>query len=217
LFVSSLALTGWAYALWFARSAPWAGWAPLVVNLILLSVFAAHHSLFARSWMKTRLTRAFPDRLLRAVYVWVASLLLILVCLLWRPIGGDVYEAPYRWIAVIHAVVQLSGVWLIARSVRAIDALELAGIRSARPVSGGDSLQISGPYRLVRHPLYLGWILIVFGTAHLTGDRLAFAAITTLYLLVAIPWEERSLEEAFGAAYERYKARVRWRVVPYVY
>jgi protein-S-isoprenylcysteine O-methyltransferase Ste14 len=217
VFVTSLALTGWAYALWFGQPAPAAGWRPVVFNVALLTVFALHHSIFARPWMKRKLARVFPERLLRSAYVWVASLLLIAVCLAWKPIGGDLYEAPRAWIGVVHAMAQLTGVWLIARSVRAIDALELAGIRPARPASAGDTLQISGPYRLVRHPLYLGWILIVFGAAHLTGDRAAFAAITTMYLLVAIPWEERSLEHTFGAEYARYKKRVPWRVVPYLY
>jgi protein-S-isoprenylcysteine O-methyltransferase Ste14 len=60
-------------------------------------------------------------------------------------------------------------------------------------------------------------MLIVFGAGHMTGDRLAFAAITSLYIVVAIPWEERALERAFGDDYARYRARVRWRVIPFVY
>ena len=103
---------------------------------------------------------------------------------------------------------------MIALSVRAIDALELAGIR--RDARDGE-LQAGGPYGLVRHPIYLGWMLIVFGSAHMTGDRLAFAAVTSLYLAIAIPWEERALETAFGDRYQRYKQQVRWRVVPYIY
>ena len=95
-----------------------------------------------------------------------------------------------------------------------IDPLELAGIK---PLSARDSLQIAGPYRWVRHPLYLGWLLAVFGAAHLTADRLAFAAITTAYLCVAIPWEERSLLRMFGESYARYQRSVRWRMIPYVY
>jgi protein-S-isoprenylcysteine O-methyltransferase Ste14 len=108
----------------------------------------------------------------------------------------------------------VAGLLLIAASVGVIDGLELAGIRSnPRP----SALQARGPYRLVRHPLYLGWMLAVFGAATMTFDRLVFAVITTLYLVVAVPWEERSLERAFGEAYTRYKARVRWRMVPFVY
>ena len=118
------------------------------------------------------------------------------------------------WIGAGHVVVQLLGVWIIAQSVRAIDALELAGIRSQSDAAG---LQVAGPYRLVRHPLYLGWILVVFGAALMTGDRLAFAAITTLYLVLAIPWEERSLRAAFGSDYERYMRHVRWRMIPFIY
>ena len=74
-----------------------------------------------------------------------------------------------------------------------------------------------GPYRLVRHPIYFGWILSVFGAAHMTGDRLAFAAISSLYLVIAVPWEERSLRQSFGADYDRYTEKVRWRVLPFLY
>ena len=180
---------------------------------MLFAVFAAHHSICARESIKAWISRRVPDRLMRSVYVWTASLLLVLVVLAWRPIGGDLYHAT-GWPRSGHAGVQLAGVWLIARSVRAIDALELAGIRSS---GGSASLQIAGPYRLVRHPLYLGWMLIVFGAAHMTGDRVAFAAVTTIYLVIAMPWEERSLERTFGDEYARYKQRVRWRIIPYVY
>ena len=75
-----------------------------------------------------------------------------------------------------------------AWSVAEIDPLELAGIRTP---DAEDELQFQGPYRLVRHPLYLGWIVAAFGTPHLTGDRLAFAILTSLYLVIAIPWEEQ--------------------------
>jgi protein-S-isoprenylcysteine O-methyltransferase Ste14 len=185
----------------------------LAANVALFSLFAAHHSLFARDSVKARLAQIVPDRLMRSVYVWTASLLLIFVCALWLPIGRDVYEVT-GWQADVHAAVQLAGLAIIAASVRTIDALELAGIR--RDASRAD-LQVTGPYRWVRHPLYLGWMAAVFGAAHMTVDRLAFAAITSAYLIVAIPWEERALERAFPESYRRYKGQVRWRVVPYVY
>jgi protein-S-isoprenylcysteine O-methyltransferase Ste14 len=172
-----------------------------------------HHSIFARDPIKTWVAGHVPERLLRSVYVWVASALLVVVIVFWQPIGGFVYDHT-GWKAALHTGVQLAGVWLVARSVRAIDPLELAGIRRANPADG---LQIAGPYQLVRHPLYLGWILIVCGAARMTGDRLVFAVITSTYLLLAIPWEERALERTFGAAYRRYKRDVRWRVLPYLY
>ena len=70
---------------------------------------------------------------------------------------------------------------------------------------------------MVRHPLYSGWMLATFVTPHLTGDRLAFAALTSIYLVIAMPWEERSLRAAFGEAYARYAAEVAWRVIPFIY
>ncbi len=221
LFVGSLALWIWWFAIALGRSQPWTGWPPVLVDAALFTIFAAHHSVFARDSIKQRIP-AIPQRLVRSVYVWIASLLLIAVCLLWQPIGGELYNAPPA-LAIVLALVQLAGVGIIARAVARIDPLELAGIRtedeaaSKRATAGPSALQITGPYRLVRHPIYLGWILIVFGAAHMTGDRLAFAVISSFYLVIAVPWEERSLRQSFGADYDRYVEMVRWRVLPYVY
>jgi protein-S-isoprenylcysteine O-methyltransferase Ste14 len=179
----------------------------------LLTAFALHHSVFARAWVKARMTRLVPAALERSVYVWIASVLLILVCTLWRRIGGTLYDVA-GWRAVAHSGLQIFGVWLIARAAAGIDPLELAGIRTQTTHAG---LQTAGPYAWVRHPLYLGWILALFGTAHMTADRLAFGVITTVYLLVAVPWEEQSLVDAFGEEYRRYQRRVRWRILPYVF
>jgi protein-S-isoprenylcysteine O-methyltransferase Ste14 len=113
--------------------------------------------------------------------------------------------------------VQLAGVWFTAQSAGAIDPLELAGIRQAARAESAKGLQFGGPYRVVRHPIYLGWIMIVFGATRMTGDRLTFALLTTTYLLLAIPWEEQALEQSFGSEYLKYKQHVRWRVLPYIY
>lgn len=214
-FVGSLILCAYAFGfLWSSgQSSRTASWQAVVVDAALFTVFAAHHSLFARDRVKAWMAGIVSDRLIRSVYVWTASLLLGLVVVAWRPVGGDLYRAE-SWTRYGNALIQLAGIWLVARSVRVIDALELAGIRTgSRP----GALQTAGPYRFVRHPLYSGWMLIVFGAAHMTGDRAAFAAITTLYLFVAMPWEERSLERTFGSDYARYKQRVPWRVIPFLY
>jgi protein-S-isoprenylcysteine O-methyltransferase Ste14 len=212
IFVASLvACVSW-YLFVLGRSMPRGGWPPLAFDAALFSVFALHHSVFARERVKQRLA-AIPPLLRRSVYVWIASLLLLLVFGSWQPIGGDFYEVTGAG-AVALAAVQLAGLWIIARSVARLDPLELAGIHASPDVT---PLQIGGPYRLVRHPLYLGWIVAVFGTPHMTGDRLAFAAISSIYLLMAVPWEERSLMQSFGDEYARYTRQVRWRVIPFVY
>ena len=272
LFVLSLACCAYSYlVLWSTLRGPFA-YSASVFDTVLVSVFATHHSVFARERVKRWLADTIPERLLRSVYVWTASVLLILVCVLWQPIGGSLYRVT-GWHAIVFATIQLVGMWFIARSVSVINALDLAGIRRTRLTPeaqglsraialrrfdvlrvvpsqvegrqaqgvlslsnhaglkacattigtagsrqvGATGLQVTGPYRLVRHPVYLGWILAVFGPAHMTGDRLAFAAITTIYLMIAIPLEERSLVGAFGDQYELYKRRVKWRVVPYIY
>jgi methanethiol S-methyltransferase len=217
IFAGSLGICAWWYFVTLGRAQPAAE--PAAINLIgdalLVAVFAAHHSLFARESIKRRLS-FIPADLRRSVYVWVASVLLILVIVLWQPVGGDLYEASGRR-AVLHIAVQALGLWLIARAVAGLDPFDLAGIRDATHQAGRESLQIDGPYRVVRHPLYLGWVLLFFGIPHMTGDRLAFAALTSLYLVVAIPFEERSLVRCFGDQYRRYRARVRWRLIPFVY
>jgi protein-S-isoprenylcysteine O-methyltransferase Ste14 len=212
VFVTALAVCGYAYGVTWGRPAPFSP-VPAALDVLLFSAFALHHSLFARERVKAWLARAVPERLLRSVYVWLASALLIGVCLLWQPVGGELYRHTGP-AAAVHATVQVLGVLVVALATRSIDPLELAGIR---PPRAAEALQAGGPYRWVRHPLYSGWLLATFGTAHMTGDRLLFAGIAACYLIVAMPLEERSLRRTFGPAYDRYARTVRYRVVPYVY
>jgi protein-S-isoprenylcysteine O-methyltransferase Ste14 len=213
-FGASLAYFLFTYAVTFGETAP-AGPAGAAVawDVGLFTAFALHHTVFARERFRAAVARSAGPDLERPVYVWIASVLLLLVLAFWQPVPGDVYDIQ-GWRAVGHGLLQLGGVWLIARSVARIDALELAGIK---PESERGPLQIRGPYRWVRHPLYLGWVIAAFGTPHMTGNRLAFAAITSAYLVLAIPWEERSLLRAFGDAYSDYRRRVRWRLLPFIY
>ena len=216
MFVASLATCAYRYLIVWSRPVPPETdmrLAPLAADVLLMTAFALHHSVCARDAPKRWIGRVVAQPLLRSVYVWMASLLLILVCVLWRPVGGEWWHVG-RAVAMAHAAVQLTGLWLIARAVGGLDPLELAGIRVS---TRSDALKVAGVYRWVRHPLYLGWMMVVFGAAHMTGDRLAFAVITSAYLVVAVPWEERSLVRSFGEDYERYQQQVRWRIIPFVY
>jgi hypothetical protein len=211
-FVGALAWVSWWYVVVLARPAPPFAWSAIVFDAALFGVFALHHSLFARDRVKAAVARVVGARLERAVYVWVASALLVAVCVLWRRTGGDLYHST-GLSGSAHDLAQIAGLLLIALAVRVIDPLDLAGIRG-----GADAkLQIVGPYRLVRHPIYLGWMLAVFGASHMTVSRLAFAAISSLYLVVAVPWEERALTREFPREYPAYRRQVRWRIVPYIY
>jgi protein-S-isoprenylcysteine O-methyltransferase Ste14 len=172
-----------------------------------------HHSLLARPWARRLVVRVLPDDLVRTSYVWIGSLLLIAMCVFWRPVGDILYHAN-GLPAVVLRVVQLLGVVIGALAVRRISVRELAGLTPAGSV---DELEYGGPYRLVRHPLYLGWVLFFFGASHMTGDRLLFAVVSTVYLIIAMPFEEAGLQRQFGERYLEYRRNVRWRLIPYIH
>jgi protein-S-isoprenylcysteine O-methyltransferase Ste14 len=218
-FVASLLFCAWSYASRFgdaqaASALPAA--AALVVDLALFGTFALHHSVFARSSIKAALTRHVPAPLERSLYVWTSSLLLAVTCAAWQQIPGTVWDLPQPWRAAGY-LVQAIGLWLTVRAASVIDPWDLAGIRQATGTERPPQFRVIGPYHRVRHPIYLGWILLVFGTPHMTATRLAFAGISTAYLIAAIPYEERSLVAAFGEEYRRYQRQVRWRLVPYIF
>jgi protein-S-isoprenylcysteine O-methyltransferase Ste14 len=187
----------------------------------LFSVFALHHSVFARSGIRASIQRAVPT-LERSLYVWVASLLFILVFLLWQPVAGvawKIYGAPAYLLRILH----VGGIVLAVMSAAAIDIWELSGVKQIKnagatdPAYTDDEFKTTGPYGLVRHPIYLGWFLIVFAVPNMTTTRLVFAVVSSVYVLIAIPFEERSLLASSAGAYDRYRAKVRFKIVPGLY
>lgn len=216
-FVVSLLFFLWSYFVRFGRvTAAGALAPPLAVDVVLFSIFALHHSVFARSGAKRWLSTYVPAHLERTLYVWLSSAMFVALCALWRPVPGLLYQSTGLWSAP-HWIAVAAGVWLTLRSAGVIDPLELAGIRQASGEPTTPRFRVVGPYRLVRHPIYLGWLLLVFGVPVMTGTRLTFAVVSSAYLVLAIRFEERSLIEAFGDEYRRYRERVRWRLVPGVW
>lgn len=219
VFVASLAWFLYFYTVVLGRPADGdIALAPhLAVDLLLFGAFGAHHSLFARERVKHWMARAVPPALERSLFVWVASALFALVCLAWQPVPGGVLYHLTGWTAGPARLAQLAGLALTIRTAGLLDVLELAGIRQARGQALPARMTTAGPYRWVRHPLYLGWLLFVFGVPVMTADRLAFALASAAYLAIGIPFEERSLEVALGEPYRAYRRGVRWRIVPFVY
>lgn len=213
-FAAALASTAYAFAVTWASSSAAAPDLPSALsgNAALFTLFALHHSLLARPRVKQWIGRIVPDDLLRTTYVWIASLLLLLAVLGWQRIGHELYRAAGPWRPLLVGA-QIAGVLLTIVSARIIDVFELAGLRSG----AGAGLDVRGPYAFVRHPIYLGWLLMVWGTPVMTGDRCWFALVSSAYLLMAIPWEEASMASTLGAAYDTYRARVRSRVIPGLY
>ena len=221
-FVVSLAVLLYSYVVTFGRPAPSIErWPAAIANVALFSVFAFHHSVFARSGMKTAIARIISPVIERSVYVWIASILLISVCVSWQAIDGNLYRLEWP-LAIVGYTIQIVGVSIVARGSSAIDVLDLAGIRRAIDgahgrVSATVPLQTTGVYGFVRHPLYFAWLLFVFGTPHMTFTRLEFAVLSSAYLALAIPLEERALVNTFGDEYRAYRRKVRWRMLPGLY
>ena len=162
----------------------------------------------------------------RSTYIWIASLLLIAVCALWTPVPDVAWDVdgPWRWL------IQISGGCLTICSAATLDVRELAGVAdpvgerlpavdgnsnrgTGPPPSTVGEFRTGGPYGWVRHPIYAGWFLSVFGVVPMTMTRLTFAVVSGLYVLIAIPPpEEHSMRAGPGDAYRRDAAQARWRL-----
>lgn len=217
-FALSLALFVYAYAIPFGVVVHGAWRTPVIIDVLLFSAFGLHHSILARSGAKRAVVAVVPVWLERSLFTWIASLLLIVVLVLWRPVPGDVWQfgSGWRWLGY---GIQMAGVVLTALASSAIDVLDLAGVRPVLDARRHAPprhvpLETGGVYGLVRHPVYLAWVLMVFGTPHLTGTRAVFAVVSTLYLAIAIPFEERSLVGVFGDAYRAYQRQTPSRLIP---
>jgi protein-S-isoprenylcysteine O-methyltransferase Ste14 len=186
--------------------------AALAIDLGLLTLFAVQHSGMARPAFKRRLTRFVPRPAERSTYVLLSSLALFLLFWQWRPLGGVIWEVdgePAR--AAVYAV--FAAGWLIVLvTTFLINHSDLFGLRQVwlefrgRPYTPL-AFATPGPYRMVRHPLYVGWLLAVWAAPTMTAAHLLFALVTTAYILVAIRWEERDLV-TFHPEYAAYRRRV---------
>jgi len=218
LFAASLAYFLYAYLVRFGVTTPdTAVWRPALTDIALFSAFALHHSLFARTPLKAWVRRVASPLLERSLYTWVASAMFAGVCWWWMPVPGQVYrlEGYWRWLGW---GVQASGVLLAGVGSRALDVLDLAGVRPVLTASAAHvPLKTSGIFAMVRHPIYFGWALLTFGAPDMTATRALFAVVSTAYLALAIPWEERALIRTFGSEYEAYRLKTRRRMLPGLY
>lgn len=224
LFAASLTFFGWWY-LWPIGPAEspgtaWnqdAAWSPILWDVTIFTVFALHHSILARSGVKRAVGDLVSPALERSVFVYVASVLFFGVCLGWRAVPGVLWSAPPWW--PLLSGVQIAGIVLSVTAARRLRLLELAGVNQAsgKTRAGTGLVVTNGLYRLVRHPIYFGWLLIVWPTPDLTATRLVFAATSSLYLVIAIWFEERDLVRNAGEPYAQYCRQVRWKLIPYIY
>ncbi len=185
----------------------------LLINALLLGVFAIQHSVMARQGFKRWWTRFVPEPVERSTYVLLSSAALILLFWQWRPMGGVIWDVQNAAGRIILLSVFAFGWLLVLVSTFLINHFDLFGLRQVyfylrgreyTPLGFGTP----GPYKLIRHPLYFGWFCAFWATPTMTVAHLLFAIATAGYILIAIQLEERDLVSDYGETYESYRRRV---------
>jgi protein-S-isoprenylcysteine O-methyltransferase Ste14 len=185
----------------------------LIIDLVLMSVFAIQHSLMARPFFKRWWTQFVPKSVERSTYVLFASLALVLLFWQWRPIPALLWNITDPRLAMAVTGVSLAGWLIVLTSTFLINHFELFGLQQVANNLAGK--QMAAPrfrtplfYQFVRHPIYLGFIIAFWAAPVMTAGHVLFASVTTGYIIVGILLEEHDLGALFGDDYRQYRTRV---------
>ena len=185
----------------------------LILNIILLSIFALQHSVMARPGFKRWWTSFIPKPIERSTYVLLSSLALLLLFWQWRPITDIVWSVDNEIGRYSLWALFALGWGIVLLSTFLINHFDLFGLRQVYMYHQNQEYTDLGfrtpfLYRFVRHPIMLGFIIAFWATPFMTYGHLLFAVVTTIYILVAIQLEERDIVSAHGTAYEDYRKEV---------
>jgi protein-S-isoprenylcysteine O-methyltransferase Ste14 len=205
-------------AIWFvwtmdslAPASPWVR--ALVIDAVLLGLFAVQHSGMARQGFKRVWTRIVPQPVERSTYVLIASLVLLAVVEFWQPLPGVMWHVKAPSAVMLLNVLFWFGWLLLVTCTFLVDHFDLFGLKQVWRYWRGmpyepPTFKKPGPYRFVRHPLYLGFLIAFWSAPLMTSGRLFFAVMCTGYILLAIQFEERDLIDFHGEQYKVYRSGV---------
>jgi len=189
------------------------GSSALIVDAVLLSLFAIQHSVMARQWFKRAWTRFVPKPVERSTYVLLASLMLLLLFWQWQPMKLIIWDVRNPSGRVLLQTFFWMGWGVVFLSTYLIDHFALLGLKQVYNYLKGETeaeTHFKSPalYKMVRHPLYLGFIIAFWSTPRMTFGHLFFSIMTTAYIVLAIQFEERDLIACYGDTYREYRQRV---------
>jgi methanethiol S-methyltransferase len=185
----------------------------LIVDALLLSLFAVQHSVMARQWFKRAWTKVVPSPVERSTFVLLASLVLLLLFWQWQPMGPIIWDISNPTVRMLLQALFWIGWGGVLVSTYLVDHFALFGLKQVYDFlkgRGEEPIPFKSPvlYKMVRHPLYLGFIIAFWSTPRMTFGHLFFAFMTTAYIIVAIQFEERDLMRSYGETYRVYRQRV---------
>ena len=185
----------------------------IAINMVLLGLFALQHSIMARPGFKTWWTGFVPEQVERSTYTLLSSLALIVLFWQWRPMPSVIWQTEVSGLYWALRGLFFLGFLLVLYATFLINHFDLFGLRQVYLYLRGieyTPLNFGTPslYKLVRHPLYVGWFIAFWSTPLMTQGHLLFAAVASAYILVAVVFEERDLVQFLGEDYRRYRQRV---------
>ena len=190
----------------------------VVQNFSLILLFGLQHSIMARSWFKKWWTRIIPEALERVTYLLFSSIVLGIIILYWQPINVVIWDIRGGAAAIFLSGMSILGLLIIVISILSLNSADFSGwqqVKAQKTSDDASTFQTPLLYKIVRHPIYFGFLLSIWSTSFMTLGHLFFAIVISAYIYVGAALEERNLVERFGVKYKLYQQEVAM-LIPFI-